>query len=216
MASIATNLFNKKIERQPKFEFMVKSDDFYINTHGVSVTESPKSYTSYNNGLFHILNKNNRPLYFGDVTISNVKLRNENGYPDSLISYTKENDIISDNTLTEVYKLKFRNQIIGELKIIRPTPYTNGSGLIIQPFQSISFSAVYTVINLNNLNLQYYGKSDLRPTQKKGVIDFNFTITTYSDKLLNNKITEQLTITVNTINSGYVAASIEQEPQDNS
>jgi hypothetical protein len=209
MASISyTNLFTRVTEKQPVFDFMIKKDEFYINTHGVSVTESAKSYTSYNNGLFYVLNKNNKPIYFNGLYLSSIRMRRENGHPASSIKVTLNATRVSGNYTYEDYYLRFRGQLIGELTIGRLTQYVNDSNILINPFQSLEMSATYTVFNLNKLDLHYYGKSSINQNRKKGTIDVNFNIKCFADKEFTKVITDTLTITINTVNTGYVPVSI--------
>jgi hypothetical protein len=75
--------------------------------------------------------------------------------------------------------------------------------LIINPFQSVEFAASYEVLNVNKLVIQYYGKSSINQYKNKGTIDINLNIKCYGDQALTKIINEPLTITVNTVNTGY-------------
>lgn len=209
MANI--NLFTRYTERQPVFDFMIKKDDFYLNTHGVSVTEIGKSSTSLNDGLFYILNKNNNPLYFNGLYLSNVKMRRERGYPGNALRIRLVNTSISGNFLFEVYNVSFRGRLVGELIIRRLSTYQNNRNSLINPFQSIEFSATYRVLNVNNLDDQYYGKSRLNQNKKRGTIDINLTIKCFTDKELTQEAIETLTITINTVNTGIVPIPLQQQ-----
>jgi hypothetical protein len=204
---VFTNLYNRLTEKQPVFDFMIKKDDFYINTHGVSVTEFDKSFTSYSNGLFYVLNKNNKPIYFNGVYLINARMRKERGYPGNLLRIRLITTTISGNFMYEKYIVSFRGNEIGELTISRLSNYENNSNLIINPFQSLEFSATYKVLNLNKLNVQYYGKSRVNKDLQKGVIDINFSIKCFSDKELTKQINDTITVTINVVNTGYIPES---------
>ncbi len=217
MASITyTNLFTRITEKQPVFDFMIKKDDFYINTHGVSVTEFDKSYTTFNDGLFYVLNKNNKPLYFNGVYLVNARLRKERGFPGNSLRVSLINTSFSGNYMYENYNVSFRGRQIGQLTISRLSIYQNSSNLLINPFQSIEFSATYQVINLNNLDQQYFGKSRLNQNKKKGTIDINFTIRCFADKEFTQQVNDTLTLTINVVNTGYVPIALQQQPVFNS
>ena len=217
MASVIyTNLFSRVTEKQPVFDFMIKKDDFYINTHGVSVTEFDKSYSTFNDGLFYVLNKNNKPLYFNGVYLVNVRLRKERGFPANSLRVFLTNTSFSGNYMYENYNVSFRGRQIGQLTISRLSTYQNNSNLLINPFQSIEFSATYQVINLNNLDQQYFGKSRLNQNKKKGTIDINFTIRCFADKEFTQQVNDTLTLTINVVNTGYVPIALQQQPIFNS
>jgi hypothetical protein len=217
MASVIyTNLFSRVTEKQPVFDFMIKKDDFYINTHGVSVTEFDKSYSTFNDGLFYVLNKNNKPLYFNGVYLVNARLRKERGFPANSLRVFLTNTSFSGNYMYENYNVSFRGRQIGQLTISRLSTYQNNSNLLINPFQSIEFSATYQVINLNNLDQQYFGKSRLNQNKKKGTIDINFTIRCFADKEFTQQVNDTLTFTINVVNTGYVPIALQQQPIFNS
>jgi hypothetical protein len=213
---IYTNLFSRVTEKQPVFDFMIKKDDFYINTHGVSVTEFDKSYSTFNDGLFYVLNKNNKPLYFNGVYLVNARLRKERGFPANSLRVFLTNTSFSGNYMYENYNVSFRGRQIGRLTISRLSTYQNNSNLLINPFQSIEFSATYQVINLNNLDQQYFGKSRLNQDKKKGTIDINFTIRCFADKEFTQQVNDTLTFTINVVNTGYVPIALQQQPIFNS
>lgn len=211
MGSITyTNLFTRVSEKQPVFDFMIKREDFYINTHGVSITESNKSFTTYNDGLFYILNKNNKPIYFNGIYLVNSRLRKERGFPGNSLRVTLNTTTFSGNFMYENYFLSFRGRQIGQLTISRLRMFENNSNLLLNPFQSIELSATYQALNLNNLDLHYYGKSRLNQDKKKGTIDINFTIRCFADKAFTQQVNETLTISVNVVNTGYVPVALQQ------
>jgi hypothetical protein len=209
MASLVyTQLYSRINEKQPIFDFMIKKADFYINTHGVSVTELGKSYTSYNDGLFYILNKNNKPIYFNGLYFNSIRMRRENGYPSAnLTSVLSETRVVGNYTY-EDYILSFRRQTIGKLTIGRLNEYVNESNVILNPFQSLEMSASYTVLNLNRLDIHYFGKSNLNPNKTKGTIDISFNIKCFANREYTQAINDTLVLTINTINTGYVPQSL--------
>lgn len=203
-ALVYTDFFTRVTEKQPVFDFLIKNDDFYINTHGVSVTELNKSYTSLSNGEFYVLNKNNKPFYFNGLYLSSVRMRRENGYPAISMVATLVDTRVVGSFIYEDYFLKFRGQNIGKLTISRLNRFANGGNIMITPFQSVKFYATYSVLNVNNLSLQYYGKSNIAQNKNKGTIDVIFNIRCFTDKEYTNQINETLVITINTVNTGFV------------
>jgi hypothetical protein len=205
MASVSyTDFFNRVTEKQPVFDFLIKNNDFYINTHGVSVTEFDKSYTTLSDGKFYVLNKNNKTFYFNGLYLSSVRMRRENGYPTIALRAKLIDTRVIGNFVYEDYYLNFRGKDIGKLTISRLTRFANNNNIMVSPFQSIEMYATYSVLNVNNLSLQYYGKSNIAENKNKGTIDVNFNIRCFTDKEYTNQISENLTITINTINSGFV------------
>jgi hypothetical protein len=186
MASVSyTDFFNRVTEKQPVFDFLIKNNDFYINTHGVSVTEFDKSYTTLSDGKFYVLNKNNKTFYFNGLYLSSVRMRRENGYPTIALRAKLIDTRVIGNFVYEDYYLNFRGKDIGKLTISRLTRFANNNNIMVSP-------------------LQYYGKSNIAENKNKGTIDVNFNIRCFTDKEYTNQISENLTITINTINSGFV------------
>lgn len=211
--ALQTVYYTKKLAKQPVLDFLIKQNDFYINTHGVSVSDITRSYTSRANGLFYVLNKENKPIYFNRITPVSVRFRNESAIPANRLSFVfLKTELNSDETMIfDSYNVKFRSKIIGTFTISRPVKYTNGNNEILTPFQSIEFAATYTVNNVNMLDTQYYGASNINPNRKVGTIDINLNIRCYSDKELTNIITDTLTLTVNLVNTGYVPQALNQD-----
>jgi hypothetical protein len=192
-------------ERQPIFDFMISGDDqFYINTHGVSITEPNKSFTKLSDGVFNVLNKNTIPIYFNSITVTSVRLRNENVYPRTNTTIILKNVEIIDNVVFNNYEITFRGQAIGKFTLSRPINYDDNSNTKINPFQAVSFSATYTVLNLNNINIHYYGNSRLNPTKNSGIID----ITANLRFFINNELTvmreSEMTFSIKVINTKFV------------
>ena len=201
--------YTKKLAKQPVLDFMVQHDDFYINTHGVSVTESSKSYTTLSNGLFYILNKNSQPFIFNSLNVSSVKYRNESAIPPNTlaINFLETTYNTSKSHRYDAYNVLFRSQVVGKLTISRKTQYENDMNIILNPFQSIEFGATYLVENLNLLDLQYYGASNINPDKKRGTIDITLTIKCFTDIAMTNPVYESITLTVNLVDTGYVPAA---------
>ena len=204
------NLYTKKLAIQPVFDFKIFRDDFYINTHGVSVTESTKSFTTLNNGLFHILNKNNQPMVFNGITLTSVRFRNESAVPANTLkhvfvntTYNASNTYAYDN-----YNILFRSNVIGTLSISRSIEHANDLNFILNPFQSIHFGATYTFKNVNLLDVQYYGASNINKDKKVGTLDMRLTIKSFTDLTYTTPIYDSMTITVNLVNSGYVPSAL--------
>lgn len=212
IAEIATGLvyYTKKLAKQPVFDFMIQDSDFYINTHGVSVTELGKSTTSLSNGMFYILNRTSKSFVFNSLDLTSIRFRNESAIPASTLK-TNFFKTTYNTTLTErydTYNVLFRSKIIGELTIFRKTKYDNGLNFILNPFQSIEFGATYSVKNLNLLDIQYYGLSNINPNRRVGTIDIGLTIKSFTDLAMTNAVYEPITLTVNLVNTGYVATAI--------
>lgn len=210
-ALVISDLYSRVTEKQPVFDFMIKAQDFYLNTHGVSVTEQGKSYTNYNDGFFYILNRNNIPIYFNGIYFNNARMRRENGYPPATLKVGLGESKNIDGIIYDNYEVKFRGNLIGHLTLSRKEILIDGSNFLLYPFQSAEFSMTYRVINLNRLDLQYYGKSDVNKNNKVGTIDFNFMIKSYTDKNFKNLIEEEITFSVNCVDTGYVPFSISNE-----
>lgn len=198
---MSVELFANTIERQPIFDFKISKEDFYINTHGVSVVENIKSETDINSGNFYFLNRLNKPIYFGELTLKNINMRNETAFLSTSVSHKLTKTEILNKTLQQEYTIYFRESEVGVLKIIRPIAYDDNSNTTITPFQSIKFTASYSVLNLNRLDLHYYGKSNIKPNKTNGYFDINFDIICYGNQNRSQIINDVLTITVKVINT---------------
>lgn len=211
-SELATGLvyYTKKLAKQPVFDFMVQDSDFYISTHGVSVTELDKSYTTLSNGLFYILNRTSKSFVFNSLNVTSVRFRNESAIPASTLKFSF-NRTTYNTSLTQrfdIYDILFRSKIIGELRISRKTKYDNDVNFTLNPFQSIEFGASYSVRNVNMLDTQYYGLSNINPNRRRGTIDIGLTIKSFTDLAMTNAVYEPITLTVNLVNTGYVPAVI--------
>jgi hypothetical protein len=159
--------YARKVAKQPKFDFMItnEDDDFYINTHGVSVVTN-KSFTELSNGKFYILNKNNVPIYFNLIEIENISLRDDNL---NKIRIDKIDTISDNNYIFDVYIIKINENEVGELEISRLIRFENNKNEIVNPQQSIEFRATYNVLNIGNFNIQYFGKNNKICGTKSGI-----------------------------------------------
>jgi hypothetical protein len=203
-------LFRRKLEKQAAFDFLIKKSDFYINTPGFSVTEVDKSFSKYNDGFFYILNKNNKPIYFNGLFVKNIQFRKENIFNNSDLRITSDNTVVSGNFTYENFLITFKNNTIGRLTISRLNNLINGNNIMLNPFQSLEFSATYLVLNLNQLDIHYYGKSNTNLNRKKGTIDITFDIKCFTDKEFTNQLNDTITLTINLVNTGYVPISTQQ------
>ena len=190
--------FVRKIAKQPVFEFMLTNEDdnFYINTHGVSIIND--SFTDFENGKFYILNKNSIPIYFNSIEISGIKLRDDSL---STASIVKNNTISDGNFIIDIFTVNINNIDVGELEIRRLNKFENNKNVFINPFQSVEFSAKYKVKDVNNLNQNYFGRTNKSPNRKKGMVDINLRIKCYGNRDLTREINDTITISFNTINN---------------
>jgi hypothetical protein len=197
-----STIYVNRIAKPPKFEFMLKDSEFYINTPGVSVTDPDKSYTALSDGLFYVLNTNKSPIIFNSLTIGTLSLRNNSIGSSDYISATLGDTTYDINGYRyDNYVITYKDIKIGALTISTNQKWENGQNVKINPFQSLEFGATYTVINVNNLGVQYYGNM---PDKLKGVLDIDFLVKCYRDVSLTDVITQNLTISVNLINTGYI------------
>lgn len=191
----------RKVAKQPVFDFMItnEDDDFYINTHGVSFIND-SSFTKLNDGKFYVLNKNNIPIYFNSIDVDNIKLRDDIDNANK-VTINKIDTILDGNFIFEDYSVKINGNDVGELRLGRLTNFENNSNVLVNPQQSIEFSASYKVKNLNNFNIHYFGKTNKSPNRKKGAIDIDLRIKCFGDRNLTRSIDDILTISVNSVNN---------------
>ena len=191
--------YARKVAKQPKFDFMItnEDDDFYMNTHGVSVVTN-KSFTDLSNGRFYILNKNNVPIYFNLIEIENISLRDDNL---NKVTIDKIDTILDNNYIFDVYIIKINGNEVGEFEISRLIRFENNKNEMVNPQQSIEFRATYNVSNIGNFNIQYFGKNNKNPNKKKGVIDIDLKVKCFGDKNLTREITDGVRVSLNTINN---------------
>ena len=211
-AAIPSSLYSRNKAKQPVFDFYIpkfggNNNDFYLNTHGVSVANIAKSYTSLSDGYFHILNKNNQPIYFDGIYLLSSKFRNETSIPATDLNvsldttgttYSVDGSIKYDN-----YIVKFRNKKVGNLTISGKTVYENGSLYLVNPFQSLKFGATYAVSNVGLLDTQYYGKTAINQNKNIGTIDINLSVICWKEKEKLTPIRDTVTVTINLVNTGY-------------
>jgi hypothetical protein len=193
-------IYVRKVAKQPVFNFMItnEDDDFYINTHGVSFIN--ESFTQLNDGKFYILNKNNIPIYFNSLDIDSISLREDIDNTNK-VTINKIDTILNGNFIFDDYLIKINENEVGELRLGRLINFENNNNVLVNPQQSIEFSASYKVKNLNNLNIHYFGKTNKSPNRKKGAIDIDLRIKCFGDSNLTRSIDDTLTISVNSINN---------------
>ena len=193
-------IYVRKVAKQPVFNFMItnEDDDFYINTHGVSFIN--ESFTQLNDGKFYILNKNNIPIYFNSIDVDSISLRDDIGNANK-VTINKIDTILNGNFIFDDYLIKINENEVGELRLGRLINFQNNNNVLVNPQQSIEFSASYKVKNLNNFNIHYFGKTNKSPNRKKGAIDIDLRIKCFGDSNLTRSIDDTLTISVNSINN---------------
>ena len=200
----------RRVDVQPTFSFRIEQPDFYINTHGLSVTDSTKSTSPTDNNFIYIMNKQNTPLYISGVSLSSLTFRNRNGELNTTLKTTLDSVVDDETYQYQTYNVYFRGNLIGKLILNTDIAYKNGSKTTLYPYQSYKVGAQYIVQNVNNLNYQYYGKTKLAPNKKNGVIDINCKINMYTDSGFTTLINSDLTLSVNLINtatdSGFLTA----------
>ena len=194
-------IYVRKVAKQPVFNFMItnEDDDFYINAHGVSFIDE-SSFTKLNDGKFYILNKNNIPIYFNSLDIDSISLR-EDIDNSNRVTINKIDTILDGNYIFDDYLIKINENEVGELRLGRLRNFENNNNVLVNPQQSIEFSASYKVKNLNNLNIHYFGKTNKSPNRKKGAIDIDLRIKCFGDSNLTRSIDDTLTISVNSVNN---------------
>ena len=153
---------------------------------------------------------NNQPMVFSEVTINSVKFRNESAIPSNTLTYALVGTTYntSKTHAYDTYNVLFRSNIIGTLTISREAKYINGSNAVITPFQSIEFGATYLVKNVNMLDIQYYGQSNINKDNKVGTLDIKLTIKSFTEIGMINPVYDSMTLTVNLVNTGYVPPSL--------
>lgn len=194
----------------PQLDFYIPNSEFYINTPGVSAANMAKSATNFKDGMFYLLNKNSIPLYYKDFVLINAQIRS--GY------LTAVNKIVAvaleltseDETYTYlVYSLKYRGKLLGYLTIRILSDFYNQPGRSIAPFEIVRFAGSFSAQNVGNLSQIYYGKTITAPDRSIGVIDINFFIECWDSNpndtsKIPNLLKQQVTVTVNVVNTGYV------------
>jgi len=202
--STFSTFFNEDLEttftgKSSVFDFMVKNDYFYINTPGVSIDDSTRSSTNINDGLFRILNKNNKAVFFGNLALTSVKFRGDTGNNVGDLKCVLDETTTDSGFQYDKYLINFKGNDIGKLTIRRDLIYSDGSGTVISPFQSIELGAIYEVLSTDNSNIHYFGQSPAFPNKTIGVIDVNYTIVCYEEQEMLTSFTEPLTFTITTV-----------------
>lgn len=197
---MATNLYKLVTRVMPTLDFMIPSSEFYINAYGVSATEQDKSYSEYDDANFYILNKESIPVYFYSLELSKISTRDNVIINRNSLTIELTSNITDDTYNIRIYNVLYNNNLIGKFYLRMKKPYLNGGYEVIQPFQSVEFSSKYEAQNIGRLGVHYFGKSGKRI----GKIDFTLTVRCYKDRVnKTNYVDEQITLSVNVINSGY-------------
>jgi len=191
----------RKVDIQPKFSFRIDGSDFYLNTHGLSVTDSTKSTSSTDNNFIYIMNKQTTPIYVSGVSLSGLTFRNRNGELNTTLKTTLDSVADDETYQYQTYNVYFRGNLIGKLILSTELGYKNGSKTVLYPYQSYKIGAQYIVQNINNINYQYFGRTKLTPNKKNGIIDINCKINVYTDSGFTTLINSDLTLSINLINT---------------
>jgi hypothetical protein len=212
---------------EPVFGFYIPENEFYINIPALSVAINSKSATNFDDCSFSILNKNSVPIYYKDIVLNSGVIRGSYVKSSDRNLIINLNSTTTDDTYTYITYSVQRNlqlksfktatfinsspnsPIIGYLTLRVLNKYYNNTGIIIYPYESVPFSANYIIENVGDLTNQFYGNTNTTPNKKVGTFDFSFLIETYdSDPKNINKIPnilqEELVISVNLVNTGYV------------
>lgn len=196
-----TATYIRVVDTQPTFNFMVNQSDFYINTHGLSVTDSTKSASPNTNNFVYVMNQQQNPVYVSGVSISSIVFRQSKVQLSSILnlSITPTTVTYDDNYEYHNYNVYYRGNLIGILVLNIDLNYKNGSNTVLYPFQSYRIGAQYTVQNVNNLNVQYFGASKLTPDATNGIIDINCSLNVFTDSTMTTLSTTNLVLSLNLI-----------------
>jgi hypothetical protein len=203
-----------------KFNFILDPKTIIINTYGISVYTDNKSSSNKFNGKFNILNRSKEFVYYNSITYKSISLRNNYFYSkkDISVNILPSNMDKDEDSFDYNYEIIFKNNKIGDLKILVPPKYINGNNTKMYPFEYLTMFATYSVYHPTNrtsvsyLSKQYYGQSNLNPNIKKGYIDVNFEIKFYTDSLFTNFITDTFTISLPLINDKDYSGTNEEPP----
>lgn len=203
-----------------KYNFTLDPKTIIINTYGISVYTDNKSSSNKFNGKFNILNRSKEFVYYNSITYKSISLRNNYFYSkkDISVNVLPSNMDKDDDSFDYNYEIIFKNNKIGDLKILVPPKYINGNNTKMYPFEYLTMFATYSVYHPTNrtsvsyLSKQYYGQSNLNPNIKKGYIDVNFEIKFYTDSLFTNFITDTFTISLPLINDKDYSGTNEEPP----
>lgn len=203
-----------------KYNFILDPKTIIINTYGISVYNDDKSSTKKINGKFNILNRSKEFVYYNSITYKSISLRNNYFYSkkDISVNILPSNMDKDDDSFDYNYEIIFKNNKIGDLKILVPPKYINGNNTKMYPFEYLTMFATYSVYHPTNrtlvsyLSRQYYGQSNFNPNIKKGYIDVNFEIKFYTDSLFTNFITDTFTISLPLINDKDYSGTNEEPP----
>lgn len=132
-----------------------------------------------------------------------------------VITVTKDTEnITSDEVYTYVpFIVLYKGNRLGQIILRILNIYYNNPGITVFPFESIPFAAAYISENVGNLAKLYYGKTIKTPNKNVGTIDFTFNFQYYDSNpfIVGSNPTvkyQPIVISLNTVNTGYVASAI--------
>jgi len=224
---------------EPQLDFYIPNGEFYMNIPAVSIASVDKSRTNFKEGVFHVMNKSSKIVYYNNIKFNNAFIRSSYIKSDSKELGVTKIETNSDSSYTyDVYMVTYnipttpvltssivertvtrgtatKSLVIGYLTIRYLNEYYNNTGKLISPFESIPFAASYSVTNVGKLVNQYYGKTLVAPNKNVGTLDFNFSVETYdsnpnNDNIIPNLLKTDLVISVNVVNTGYVPSVYNQ------
>lgn len=185
----------------PSFDFEIQN--LRTNFIGVSVSNPLTVFNTTLKDTVYVLNKNTKSVHFDNLEHKDSVLRNRNlSSNDKYLITTVSETVREGDSILFKYKLEFKGFVIGILTIKYAYSYYIKENTLILPFQSFPIHAVYRVINPGVLVEHYYGQSIVEPNRRTGILDMNFIVRCHTkDKI---EISEDLTISVNLINGGFV------------
>jgi len=195
--------YTQKTVKMPTFDFFIPKDNFFINAHGVSVTDITKSSTELSNGEISILNRSNNLIYFNSLLVSSITVKKDTKTPRILFRVNKTKTLTTGNYILDEYTIRFRNRSIGLFLLKREANFYDGSNTVLYPFQSTKIQAAYIVLNPSQIGIQYFGKSNTNPDRLIGTLDINLTVNMLNNLSGDIIISEPITISINLINTGF-------------
>lgn len=198
----------------PQLDFYIPNSEFFINTPGFSAANVAQSATNFNDGMFYLLNKNSTTLYYKDFVLINGQIRS--GYLtaiNKIVTITQELTSTDETYTYIVYSVKYRGKLLGYLTIRILSHFYDQPGRAIAPFENVRFAASFSAQNVGNLGQVYYGKTGTAPDRNVGTIDVNFFIECWDSNpndtaKIPNLLKQQVTVSVNIVNTGYVPTVI--------
>ena len=203
----------------PEFSFYIPNSEFYINTPGISISDNKKSVSNFNDGLFYFLNKTNSPIYYNNFLLNNngkIRASFLNNHEKVINVISSSINVENEYTYT-TYVLSYKNKIIGKLITRILNVWYNKERVMLAPFESIDFSIVFVSENVSDLNNLYFGKTNITPDRRIGVIDFSFNFYYYNKNPINevsDLISETMVVSINLVNTGYISGVINGDKPD--